>query len=135
MAPAPDFGRQLVSQGWPKDGVFTFLPFELHNIVRLDTGSYSTMSNMDYGGRSYAVSLDFDEAKFEEILKCLPQGVADEVRRHFQREIGPSAIQFPTPFRIAISARLGEEVTNEMETYIPMVVTEMTRYVASSPKK
>jgi len=128
MDPAPDFGKLLASQGWQKDGEFTFLPFPLDNIARLDTGGYSTMANIECGGKPYAVSIDFDDAIYETILGCLPASPAADIKNYFKKTKGPAALRFKNPFQIIICAKLGEEVQNEMESYIPWIAVEVRPY-------
>jgi hypothetical protein len=124
----PDFAKKLVSQGWQKDSEFTFLPLELLNLGRLDNGAYSTMASIDYAGRPHAVSIDFDDESFEDLLGCLPVRVAAEIRKYFQEHEGPTGLRFATHLPVVICAKLGVEVQNDLESYIPWVATRVSPY-------
>ena len=125
----PDFGNKLKSRGFQDGAIWTFMPFQLFNLLRLDTGGFSTMADVEFEGEPHAVSLDFDSDIFNRIVEFLPAQLANQIKQSFARP-GPCVAQFPSPVNVVIDAKLGNEVKNDEEEYIPMVITNVGQYGA-----
>ena len=69
MSLKPDLGLHLLQEGYSPDVRQVFYDFRLFNLAILGLGQYSTMVEIPRGGIVYALSLDFDECRLEEILK------------------------------------------------------------------
>jgi hypothetical protein len=86
------------------------------------------MASFDYAGQPHAVSIDFDDESFEELLCCLPALVAADIRKYFQEHEGPGVLRFANLLRVVICAKLGVEVQSDVESYIPWVATRVSPY-------
>ena len=122
---APDFGVFLREAMGP-NATFSFLPFQLFHIGRTGARCYTTTSRIRHGGTYYAVSIDFEEAAFEQLLQVLPVKVATSLRECFSKEFyNPQMVNLPFPFAVNIETRLGLPEEGQYEEFIPLIAVRI----------
>ena len=124
---APDFGLHMreLKGG---NAEHHFLPFQLFSLSRVDDALYSTTCNTQFGDTSYAVTIDFSEDAYSQLLRALPDEIRTSVTQIFGGKFrNTEVIEFPSPITVGISARLGELISNEKEQYIPIRATNVFR--------
>lgn len=95
----PDLGLYHSKTTSPST-TFSFIPFKMFMITRIEQDYYSTTSNMGHEGREFCVTLDFNQKIFE----------------------GPQMVNLPLPIEIGVSAKLSNKVLDENGKYIPFEV-------------
>ncbi|MCG2661712.1 MAG: hypothetical protein L6437_15880 [Kiritimatiellae bacterium] len=116
---APDFGLYLLKRK-DKNTNFTFLPFQIFRLGRIDDKLYSTTSNMRFGDTIYAVTIDFSEDIYFELLKVIPADIVNSLQQIFEGEFtNPQMVNLPFPITVGIEAKLGELISSEDEQYVP----------------
>lgn len=116
---APDFGLYLLKRKG-KNTNFTFLPFKIFRFSRIDNKLYSTTSNMNFGDTLYAVTIDFSEEIYFELLKVIPGDIVNSLKQIFEDEFtNPQMVNLPFPITVGIEAKLGELISSEDEQYVP----------------
>ena len=94
---------------------------------------YSTTSNVEIDGEPHALTLDFDEQMFAQLLESLPAQAARGIRTVLDSQpVRPLAIEFPTPISLIVRARFGEPQVNAEESYLPMQVVGVSACPAGS---
>jgi hypothetical protein len=64
----PDYGLRLSYDGFSPTVDLYFYNFRLYRLNVLGRGQYSTMVEMPYANKPYALSLDFNETQLDQIL-------------------------------------------------------------------
>jgi hypothetical protein len=122
---SPDFGLCLLKQKG-KNTKFTFLPIKIYSIARVGDKLYSTTVNMHFGDTVYAVTLDFSEDMYFELLKLIPDNITKSLKQIFEWKFeNPQMVDLPYPISLGIEARLSEVITSEEEQYMPFEVIEV----------
>jgi hypothetical protein len=121
----PDFGLSLLEAG-RGDATLTFSRFVPSMMARMDEDVFTTMANLAMD-QMYAVSVDFDRARFEELLRVVNPAVAAQLHRIFGGAFDDvTQVELPAgAVVIGVRARLGEPQTNGDETYVPFVAIEL----------
>lgn len=102
---------------------FSFIPFKMFMIARIEQDYYSTTSNMGHEGREFCVTLDFDQKIFEQLINIIPEQISKEIIEIFQKPFeGPQMVNLPLPIEIEVSAKLSNKVLDENGKYIPFEV-------------
>lgn len=121
----PDFGLSLLEAG-RGDATFTFSRFVPSMMARMDEDVFTTMANLAMD-QMYAVSVDFNRARFAELLRIVNPAVAAQLQRIFGGAfVDVRQVELPAgAVVIGVRARLGEPQTNGDETYVPFVAIEL----------
>jgi hypothetical protein len=120
----PDYGLRLMKEGYSASIDINFYDFRLYSISVLGRGQYSTMVEMPYGGITHALSLDFNRAQLEQILKGADHTLRAFVQRELQDET-PRTIDLPGETSFGVRARLGSVQTVQKEQFVPLVAQEI----------
>ena len=116
---APDFGLYLLEK-MGKNAKFVFFPFRIFRFGRVDEKLYSTSANIHFDNISHAVTIDFSEDMYFELLKVIPDSIANPLQQIFESKfIEPQMVNLPSPITVGVEAKLGELISNESEQYIP----------------
>lgn len=121
---AKDFGILRASENPNAEHVF--LPFRMYHLVVISEGSYTTTSNIGHEGEDYAVTLDFDQRIFNQIIRLLPKHISEPLQDAVENQARPmTKIDFPSPLDIYVETKLGEATGNMYEDFIPFIVTNV----------
>lgn len=125
MSFKPDYGIRLAEEGRTGSDLF-FYDFRLYSLTVLGCGQFSTMVDMPYDGKIFALSLDFDQA----FLRNLLSRAAPETARTILDELhddpdSPRTIELPAAIAFGVRARLGKLQSVEKEQFIPLVAQEL----------
>ena len=123
----PDYGIRLVEQGFGSKADHFFYSFRLYSLTVLSPGEFSTMVDWPYQGKVFALSLDFNQAILDDILRQAPPDTAEDIRNAIQNARIGSTIDFNDPVSFGVRARLGKLQSAEKEQFIPLVAQEILR--------
>ena len=118
----PDFGVALVEAG--KHGeTIVFNRVELLMLARAGDGDYTSTINICLD-QDFAATFEFDNARFEQLLKLLPPEGAKQVAIALGgRFRQPQVLNIPPgAITVRMEAKLGEPRVNPDETYVPLIV-------------
>lgn len=120
---APDFGVAVSRLGMKPETELTMIQTRLGLISRVSDQLYSASVNTELAGVDHCVSFDFTPEKLPLVVAGLPEAL----RRQFSEALTRAPYQAGADLCIEIDARthLGEVVTVEHETFIPLVVDEV----------
>ena len=125
MISAPDYGLYMAKMTQP-GCTHTFLPFRIYELTALSECSYTTMSNIEIGRTKYAVSIDFDEETYNQLLMLLSQKARRCIQKRFSLATEwPVPIDFEDPVDIGITTKFGRITKVEGEEFIPFVATKV----------
>lgn len=84
------------------------------------------MVEIPRGGIVYALSLDFDECRLEEILKRAPANIVAEIRESLDADPNtPRRIDFEGSVSFGVKAHLGKPQQGAHEEFVPLIVDEI----------
>ncbi len=140
----PDFGVHMVKLGSYPNSKFHFIPIGIGMISKVDDSLYTAFIEMRFGDLWLAVSFDFDDKRFNELMEALPKGKEQQVRDALRKQ--PYSVAFKKPDseteqetkaiflhpvrvigdsipEVCVEARLGNNMySDEAEDYIPLWV-------------
>lgn len=122
----PDYGLRLVQDGVSSEVNLHFHNFRLYSIKVIGPSEFTTMVEMPYAGKLYALSLDFNKAQLEEILtKASP-----ELRKYIEDCLAtnPSpqqTIHLKGCICFGVRARLGKIEKAPKEYFVPLIAQEI----------
>lgn len=126
MASDPDFGQYLSSLGLRKNIEVSLIPFTMFGIGVTSKGHYCAMSCTNKAGKNYSCTLGFDKDILDDILRLIPPTLSKMIRRFTKdNEDGPAFTEPPMPAEFGVDAKIGEEVINPNERFVPLVVTRV----------
>ena len=126
MSYKPDFGLRLINEGWSQDADHHFANFRLFNLGVLGGGQYSTTVDMPYQRELYAMSLDFNQEQFEQILiKANPDLATFLLEQLLRDPVTPRTIEFEGEIAFGVRARLGQLQKVAHESFVPFVAQEI----------
>jgi hypothetical protein len=104
----------------------TFDHFDLHMLGRAGDGDY-TSSRAYVAEKAYMVTFEFDEERFQDLLRLLPKEGAVQIAQALGGPfVQPQVIDMPPgAVVVGMRARLGEPRVNEEERYVPLIVTSI----------
>lgn len=120
-----DYGMRLAEEGVGSTVDIFFYEFRLHSLTVLGAGEYSTMVEMPYKGKVFALSLDFKQVLLEEILRRATSAVAQDIRNGIRTAPIGSTIDFEGHVAFGVRARLGTIQSVQKEQFIPLVAHEI----------
>jgi hypothetical protein len=126
MSFKPDYGLKLFNDGIPRNVDHNFYDFRLYSLTVLGRGEYSTMVEMPFGGKVYAMSLDFSQNHLDKILSKAPQNISRYLNSALLRDPDtPRTIDFEGEVVFGVRARLGEMQRVQKESFVPFVAQEI----------
>ena len=126
MSFKPDYGLRLYNDGVPQSVDHNFYDFRLYSLTVLGKGEYSTMVDMPFDGKVYAMSLDFDQNHLDKILSKAPQKLSRYLSSELLRDPGtPRTIDFEGEVVFSVRARLGEMQRVPNERFVPFVAQKI----------
>lgn len=119
----PDLGTAWSSIYTP-DHEFVFDCQSLRMVAKAGQGDY-TSSLTIHMAPPHLVSLEFDDERFDDLLRFLPADGAAYMRQNLGKKArAPVAVNLPDrALVVGIRAKLGTVRENPDETYVPLVVT------------
>lgn len=126
MSFKPDYGLYLMNKGISRDVDHSFCDFRLYSLTVLGHGQYSTMVDLPFAGKLYALSLDFNQKQLEQILtKASPQ-LLSFIKEELSRDpFTPRTIDFVGEVVFGVRARLGQLQKVKKESFVPLVAQEI----------
>jgi hypothetical protein len=121
----PDLGTIWLEAG-RAGSTIVFDHFDLHMIGRAGEGDY-TSSRTYVAEAAYMLTLEFDEERFQELLRLLPKAGAAQISRALGGPFGaPQIINIPPgAVVVGVRGRLGNPRTNGEESYVPIIVSSL----------
>lgn len=122
----PDFGLRRMNDGISRDADLNFYDFRLYSLTVLGLGEYSTMVEVPFDRKVYALSLDFNQKHLDHIVdKATPEMTAF-IRDELDRDPStPRTIDFEDAIVFGVRARLGELQRGQYESFVPLVAQEI----------
>ena len=122
----PDYGVFLQRQAKAHSTVMV-TDFVIFRIGQVEDDLFSVTSNAAHGGETYAATVDMSRELYEELAAAAPEPVGDALRQLAAAPFdGPRVMGLPKPLSVDVVATFGEAVTNDGETYVPLVGSELT---------
>jgi hypothetical protein len=140
----PDFGLHMAKMNSPLDSKFFFVPIGIGMVSKVEDGLYTAFIEMQFGDLWLAVSLDFDDERFEELMRAFPEDKAQQTRTALRQQPYCIAFRDQVPEaqqedkivllpdcvviangipEVCVDARFGNAVhSNENEDYLPLWV-------------
>lgn len=121
---SPDYGIYMVKSGWKPTIEFYWYAVELPEIVKLEDKMYTSCSNITFFGVRYAVSLDYSEQQYQQLISTLHNSLRLRISEALKRQPFKIALD-DSPIQIGLKATIGNRTySNDDEDYIPLVVHE-----------
>lgn len=131
----PDYGIRVAEEGISSDVDLVFYDFRFYSISIIGPMQYSTMVDMPYEGKIFALSLDFDQPILEAILNASPT-IAKEVYAALASDpASPRTIELQGFIACGIRARLGKIQSVAKEQFIPLIAKEVIPVAPESPRE
>ncbi|WP_122677345.1 type I restriction enzyme HsdR N-terminal domain-containing protein [Pseudomonas viridiflava] len=104
-------------------GAIHWYPAMPSHFARIDKDTITISSNVEIAGEEHCISFDVNSSQLPKILSCLPPEAAEA----FTRALDTAPFQAESNHMISLDliTRLGPMITNEHETFIPFIVTEV----------
>ncbi|WOH37677.1 type I restriction enzyme HsdR N-terminal domain-containing protein [Thalassotalea fonticola] len=123
----PDLGLYMLKAGAPIGQAQHFMPMGIPMIGKVEDDLYTICVNIDIDDGFLATSFDFDEKRYQQLLKLYPHEIGNKVKNALKRQ--PYQLIF-TPeetIEVNIHAELGKTVhSNDNEDYCPLWVNEFS---------
>lgn len=120
---SPDFGFAVSRLGLSNSTELIMIPVRLCMIAKISDDLYTATVNTEFAGQDHCVSFDFKS----EILPPLVAGLPTELREQFLGALARTPFQAGADLCLEVDLRthLGEQITVEHETFIPLVIDEV----------
>ena len=124
--PRPDYGAFLQGQVKP-DSTVMLTDFVIFQIGQVEEDLFSVTSNAPHGGETYAATIDMSRDLYQRLAAAAPAPVGDALQQLASAPFDdPRIMGLPMPLSVNVVATFGEAVTNDGETYVPLVASEVT---------
>jgi hypothetical protein len=118
----PDMGLYMWKMGYRSEQVLSYLPMGVPLIAKVEDGLYTICVSVLMDETWLAATLDFDEARLNELYAALPPSQAAEVRQALRRQPFHITYEAGAP-TVNMDIRLGDRTySNDDEDYYPFVV-------------
>jgi hypothetical protein len=126
MSFKPDYGLKLLNDGISRNVDHCFYDFRLYSLTVLGRGEYSTMVEMPFDGKGYAMSLDFSQHHLDKILSKGTKNISLHLKSELSRDPStPRSIELDGEVVFDVRARLGELQRAQKESFVPFVAQEI----------
>jgi len=119
----PDFGFRISQLGLTKDTELYMLETRLGLFSQVTDNLYTATVNCSFGEEEHCVSYDFAPNLLGPMLAGLPQPLSEAFREAISR--APFQACADLIVEVDLRAHLGESVTVQHETFVPLVVDEV----------
>ena len=122
---APDFGSAVSRLGLSTNAELVMLQVRLGMFARVSQDLYTATVDTDFAGKDHCASFDFKQ----EHLPLLVSGLPVELRERFLDALSRAPFHASADLCIEVDLRthLGEPITAEVETFVPLVIDEVYR--------
>lgn len=130
----PDYGVHLRRLGAEKGFQFIGLAINTNHILKVEDGLY-TASTVITAERDYALSLDFGQKQFKQLLKILPEHQAKKIKKGLKRQ--PYMVHSnDEDFKFGVVSEMKSRVLhNSEESYLPFKVIQFMSYMEHGSHK
>jgi hypothetical protein len=118
-----DLGKYLVLQGFGGESVFPDVP--IGRIAELQDGTLSTSLVVGFGTEAKMATFDFKGHARQAMLAIISEEFPDVIISNEQNTL--HYIDLPKPISVIIKAELGCEKQTGTESFVPFIVTQVTR--------
>ena len=119
----PDAGMMMRRLGIKQSTAMVFVGARFNLFGKMSENDYTASSAMVVGEKHYAASFDFSTRQLQQLVGGLPE----ELRKSFLGAL--SRVPFKAAAGLCVEAdiecHLGEEMSTEDETFIPLVITKV----------
>ncbi|MCK5244482.1 MAG: type I restriction enzyme HsdR N-terminal domain-containing protein [Desulfobacterales bacterium] len=120
---SPDFGFKLNRLGVDKNTDLIIVGVRLNLFVKVDDNMITASANCDFGGVPHCVSFDFTPAMLDQMVAGLPEPLGDMFCEALNR--APFQAAAGLVIELDLTARLGEEIQVQHESFIPLLIQEI----------
>ena len=118
----PDVGLYCHKLGIAGSVPQYFYGIGIPSIVKLNDSMYSASLNIKLNDEWFALSLDFDKPRYQQLLSCMQGELATEVRDSLSAQPYKIDLDARAPV-VSVTARVGKRVyQNDRESYCPLIV-------------
>ncbi len=122
----PDFGLYCHKIGITGSIAQHFYGLGIPHLVKINDSTYSAFLNIRQDDKWFALSLDFDKQRYQQLLACMPAQLAAEVRSTLSAQPYEIDLNERAPV-VNVTARVGKKVhQNERESYSPLIVSNFS---------
>jgi hypothetical protein len=126
MSYKPDFGIRLLNDGIKQNVNQNFNDFHMFSLTVLGAGEYSTMTEIQFDGQLYALSLDFNKTILKDILYKAPKNISNILKNEISKDPNTlRTIDFEGEVVFGVRARLGELQRAQNESFVPFVAQDI----------
>lgn len=118
-----DLGKYLAQQGFGGESVFPGVP--ISRIAELQDGTLSTSLAVGYGTEAKMATFDFKGHARQTMLAIISEEYPHIIISN--EKDTPHYIDLPRPISVIIKAELGREQQTGDESFVPFIVTEVSR--------
>jgi len=118
-----DLGTYLAQQGFGGQCICPTVP--ISRIAELQDGTLTTSLAMGYGPGAKLATFDFKGHARQAMLAIVSQEYPDVVIANEPN--APHYTDLPKPIPVMVKAELGQEQKSESESFVPLIVNEVTR--------
>jgi hypothetical protein len=118
----PDFGLYCHKLGVTHAVAQHFYGIGIPSIAKINDSMYSAFLDIQACGEWFALSLDFDKPRYQQLLSCIPNALAIEIQNALMAQPYKIDLNERAPL-VHVTARVIKKVhQNEREAYSPLVV-------------
>lgn len=118
----PDFGLYCHKIGNTESVAQHFYRIGIPSIAKINDSTYSVFLDIWLHDQWFALSLDFDKPRYQQLLSSMPPELATEVRNSLSAQPYKIDLNWRAPV-VNVTARVGKKVhQNERESYSPLIV-------------
>ncbi len=124
----PDYGIHLRRLGAQEGFSYIMMAINTNHIIKVADGLYTTMT-ISPDELNYAISLDFGEEEFSQLLKLLPDHQASLLSSGLTRQPYQVHLENGEEFSFGAVSKLTKNVcSNPQESYLPFKVVRFFQY-------
>lgn len=122
----PDLGLRYLRDGYNKEVIISFYGVIFADVSFLTPDLCSVMMEYPYNGEVYAISFDFSDKIFDQLLSKLPAVHQQSVLSSISVKRLPFTAALPMQVTVSvIECHLGELQRVEKEEFVPFVITRI----------
>ena len=134
MAFTPDLGIYLVTKGVKQDTDLTFNGMLVPQLGTPDGAIFCSTCNASFDGGEYALTVDMDRARLDELIMSCPGNTAQMIINALQERAGQGwSVRMDEPILVDVTGRLGESQQSSREKFVPLVASKIEPTLALVP--
>lgn len=123
MSIKPDLGLRLIDEGIRDDVLQVYYDVPFDRIDFLAPETYSTMLEIEREGTVFAVSFDFDDDIFAQLLARIPSNKRQDFGKSLDGNRFPFSVNLPEVVVARIvECQIGELQTGAHDSFVPLVI-------------